>query len=131
MGKIMTKSAPWFFFVIALFVLSCEKPSMDPEARAVRLGGQLRCPVCRGVPIADSPAELAKQMMQVVHEQIALGKTDEEILHYFEKRYGEWALLKPKAEGMNLSVWILPFLFILGGAVFIIIQVRKQKKETS
>ncbi len=103
------------------------KPSNDPELRAQQLGHQLRCPVCRGVPISDSPSELARQMMDIVRQQVASGKSDAEILKYFEERYGEWVLLEPKAEGMNLLVWILPGLVLLGGAAAIIIHLRKGK----
>lgn len=110
-----------FFFVIAV---SCGKPLIDPAGRIERLGKQLRCPVCRGVPITDSPSELATQMMEVLRQQVNEGKSDEEILKYFEERYGEWILLKPKPEGMNLAIWILPALFLLGGAVFIVLRAR-------
>ncbi|MDO8644770.1 MAG: cytochrome c-type biogenesis protein CcmH, partial [bacterium] len=74
----------------------------EQEMRAKNLGTQLRCPVCRGVSIAESPATLATQMMEQVRQQVAEEKSDEEIFKYFEERYGEWALLKPKAKGINL-----------------------------
>jgi cytochrome c-type biogenesis protein CcmH len=121
MGKILLIS------VALSFLWSCGAPSNDPEARAERIGQKLRCPVCRGVPIADSPSELARQMMEVVRRQIAEGKSDEEILKYFEERYGEWALLQPKPEGMNLAIWILPVGFLLGGAAVILIRLKKRR----
>lgn len=121
----------WLFLVLALMTLACEKPAEDPGARAERIGKQLRCPVCRGVPIADSPSKLAVEMMGIVRDKIAEGKSDQEILVYFEERYGEWALLKPKAQGANLLIWILPVLFIVGGAIFIFYQTRREKTEES
>lgn len=99
---------------------------IDPEARAERIGSQLRCPVCRGVPIADSPAALAQEMMTLVRQQVAEGKSDEEIFRYFEERYGEWALLRPKAEGINLVVWILPILFLVGGTGLILFRLKRR-----
>lgn len=111
-------------FLCGLFV-SCHRAPTDPEARARFIGAQIRCPVCRGVPIAESPAELATEMMGVVREQIAGGKSDAEIFQCFEDRYGEWALLQPKPVGMNLLVWILPAGFLLGGAAIIVARVRK------
>lgn len=120
----------WFLLFLSLFILACESPSMDPEVRAERIGKQLRCPVCRGVPIADSPSTLAVEMMDIVRTKIAEGKSDEQILKYFAERYGEWALLKPKAEGMNLLVWILPALFLIGGAIFVFYQAKKERMES-
>ena len=113
------------FLILCLF--SCSKPAETSEARAKRLGSGLRCPVCRGVPIADSPSALANEMMDVVRRQIAAGKSDREILAYFEERYGEWALLEPKAEGMNLVIWILPALVLAGGTAGIILRLRKRR----
>jgi cytochrome c-type biogenesis protein CcmH len=102
------------------------KEVSNPEIRAEWIGSQLRCPVCRGVPIVDSPAVLAQEMMAVVRQQIAEGKTDDEIFRHFEERYGEWALLRPKAEGMNLAVWILPILFLLGGTGLILFRLKRR-----
>lgn len=91
--------------------------SLDAQARAI--ADQLRCPVCRGIPIAESPSELAQDMMQVIRQKLVEGKTEAEILDYFEDRYGEWILLKPKPKGLNLLVWILPILFLIGGGFFL------------
>ena len=115
-----------------LFVLSCAGPSTEStEERIQRLGDQLRCPVCRGVPISESPATLANEMMDTLKEQAAQGKSDEEILNFFEERYGEWVLLEPKAQGMNLAVWILPAMVVLGGSIFILIWVKKKNNSPS
>lgn len=121
MGKI------FLIAIVVSFFWNCGASPNDPEARAERIGQQLRCPVCRGVPIADSPSELARQMMDVVRQQIAEGKSDKEIFKYFEERYGEWALLKPKPEGMNLAIWILPAGFLLGGAAVIVMRLKKRR----
>ncbi|MBI2082147.1 MAG: cytochrome c-type biogenesis protein CcmH [Deltaproteobacteria bacterium] len=115
-----------FLFVWA----ACAPSPLTPEERAEQIGKQLRCPVCRGVPIAESPSALAIEMMTIVREQVQAGKSDEEILKYFEERYGEWVLLKPKPVGMNLMVWILPILVFLGGGIFIFVAVSKKKATT-
>ena len=67
----------------------------DREARVQKLGKQLRCPVCQGTSIADSPSSMARAQLDKVRELVAEGKTDEEIYAYFVARYGEWALLSP------------------------------------
>ena len=113
--------------LLLLSFLSCTRPSNDPQQRIERLGGELRCPVCRGVSIADSPSALASEMMGIVRSQVAEGKSDEEIRRYFVDRYGEWALLRPKPEGMNLLVWLAPLLFLVGGAALIVIRARRLK----
>ncbi|MBI4211645.1 MAG: cytochrome c-type biogenesis protein CcmH [Deltaproteobacteria bacterium] len=98
----------------------------DIQSRMEYLGSMLRCPVCRGVPIADSPSEMAKQMMGQIREFVQSGKSDEEILSYFVARYGEWVLLKPKPR-QHLLVWILPFLFLIGGGGILYFKLRKER----
>ena len=100
-------------------------PDQDLEHRARAIAGQLRCPVCRGIPIAESPSELASDMMGVIRKKLAEGESEEEILSYFEDRYGEWILLQPKAEGINLLVWLLPGALLLGGAIFLSLRILK------
>jgi cytochrome c-type biogenesis protein CcmH len=115
-----------FILSIFIFLLSCGSPSQNPSDRIEALGSQLRCPVCRGVPISESPATLAVEMMGILKDQIAQGKTDLEILAYFEERYGEWVLLQPKPQGANLLIWILPLLLLVGGSLFILKYVKKE-----
>lgn len=54
------------------------------EERTNEVGALLRCPVCQGMSVADSPAEMAVNMKKQVHELLARGYTQEQILDYFE-----------------------------------------------
>ena len=100
---------------------------LDPprEARVQALGKQLRCPMCQGLSIADSSSSAARAQMDKVRELVAAGKTDQQIRDYFTSRYGEWALLDPPASGMNLLVWLLPLLLLVGGGAAIARTMRR------
>ena len=100
---------------------------LDPprEARVQALGKQLRCPMCQGLSIADSGSSAARAQMDKVRELVAAGKTDQQIRDYFTSRYGEWALLEPPASGMNLLVWLLPLLLLVGGGFAIARTMRR------
>jgi len=100
---------------------------LDPprEARVQALGKQLRCPMCQGLSIADSSSSAARAQMDKVRELVAAGKSDREIRDYFTSRYGEWALLDPPASGMNLLVWLLPLLLLVGGGLAIALTMRR------
>jgi cytochrome c-type biogenesis protein CcmH len=88
------------------------------DARAKSIASRLRCPVCQGESIQDSPAELAAQMKTLVREQLAQGRSESEVLDYFTQKYGQWILLEPKAQGLNLIVYWVPVLFLaIGGGV--------------
>jgi cytochrome c-type biogenesis protein CcmH/NrfF len=94
------------------------------ERRTREVASALRCPVCQGLSIADSPSDLALEMKGLVREQLAAGKTPDQIRAYFIGKYGEWVLLEPKAEGLNLLVYILPVALVVGGALFVVRYVR-------
>ncbi len=95
------------------------------EARVQTLGKELRCAVCQGLSIADSPSSMARAQLDKVRELVSAGKSDQEIRDYFIARYGEWVLLQPKAEGFNWLVWLGPVALLLGGGVVIYRQVRR------
>lgn len=100
-------------------------PDSAMEARASRLASELRCPVCQGLSIQDSPSPLAQQMKDLIRSQVLEGRSDQEIHQYFISKYGEWVLLEPRAEGFNLLVYVLPGLALLAGAGFIAVAVRR------
>ncbi|MBX9928289.1 MAG: cytochrome c-type biogenesis protein CcmH [Gemmatimonadaceae bacterium] len=95
------------------------------EARTSAVAAQLRCPVCQGVSIQDSPAELAQQMRGVVRDQLAAGRSPEEVKAYFISKYGEWILLEPEARGFNLLAYGLPALLIVVGLGVVAVVVRR------
>ena len=107
--------------------LTVQNEAYDPELerRTEQLASQLRCPVCQGLSVEDSPTELALQMRAVVREQLAAGRSPEEVKAYFVDKYGEWILLEPKAQGFNLVVYILPWLAVALGIGVIVVVVRR------
>jgi cytochrome c-type biogenesis protein CcmH len=100
------------------------------EARVQKLGKVLRCAVCQGVSISDSPASMARAQLDKVRELVSEGKTDEEITEYFVARYGEWVLLEPPKHDWNLLVWLGPVALVAGG-LFIIARQVKRAPETA
>ena len=91
---------------------------MDPALAMVegaRIGKNLRCPVCQGLSISDSPSEAARAALQRIQDLLMAGYTEAQIEDYFVDRYGEWALLAPRAAGLNWIVWLGPIVCVLGG----------------
>ncbi len=101
--------------------------SNDPvlEEKTRQVASELRCPVCQGNSLQDSPSELAQEMKGVVRDQLASGKTPEQVKQYFIDKYGEWILLEPKATGFNLVVYLLPLAMVGVGGVVIWRAVKK------
>ncbi|HEU4786903.1 MAG TPA: cytochrome c-type biogenesis protein [Gemmatimonadaceae bacterium] len=97
--------------------------ALDAETRS--LATQLRCPVCQGLSVQDSPSELAQQMRDVVRQQLQDGKSPDEVKQYFVARYGEWILMAPPASGFNWLVYSLPVIVLAIGVAFLIVIVRR------
>jgi cytochrome c-type biogenesis protein CcmH len=100
-----------------------EETQIDRDTRAI--AAELRCVVCQGLSLQDSPSELAQEMRAVIREQLASGKSKAEVREYFIDRYGEWVLLQPTARGFNLIVYVVPVLLLLAGALFVYFTARK------
>lgn len=98
------------------------------EARTSAVASTLRCPVCQGESIQDSPSELAQQMRGVVRDRLRSGESPGQVRAYFVSRYGEWILLEPKMTGLNVALYAMPVVLIVGGVIFIFFLVRRWTK---
>jgi cytochrome c-type biogenesis protein CcmH len=88
----------------------------DPalEARARHLQRQLRCLVCQGESIDESNSTFAADLRRLVREQIAAGKSDQEVQDFLLARYGDFILLKPPVRPYTWLLWLAPFLVLAG-----------------
>jgi cytochrome c-type biogenesis protein CcmH len=89
------------------------------DAAVYEIASVLRCPVCQGLSVADSPTDLARNMKQQVRDLLAAGYTREQVLRYFESSYGEFVRLQPPLRGVNWLVWAAPLLGLLGGGYIV------------
>lgn len=108
--------------IVVLAAAGGGEASLDERARS--LEGQLRCPTCQGLSIADSPATSATQMRAVVREQLAVGASDDAVRTFFVARYGRWILLDPPLSGVDLALWLAPAAAIAIGALAVVRRAR-------
>lgn len=99
------------------------------ERRTMEISSELRCPVCQGLAIGDSPSQMAANMKAQVRELLARGYTEQQILSYFEKSYGQFVLLKPKFQGVNALVWLLPVLALVIGFILVFTKAKRLESE--
>ncbi len=97
------------------------------ERRTQEVASLMRCPVCQGLSVADSPTDSALAMKEEVRGLLAAGYSDDQVLGYFERSYGEFIRLSPKPTGLNLLVWVAPVLAILAGALLIAARMRSAR----
>lgn len=125
--------AAFFAGVLWLFasVAHCNEATptaADPvaAARAVALAHKLRCLVCQNQSIADSEADLAKDLRRQIDEQIAAGRSDKEIIAFMTDRYGDFVLYQPPLKPMTWALWLGPALLLIGAALAMGNSVRRQ-----
>lgn len=81
-------------------------PDAALEARARSISALIRCPVCQGETIDDSNASIARDLRLVVRERLVAGDSDDQVVDYLLNRYGEFILFRPRAQGVNLVLWV-------------------------
>lgn len=91
-------------------------PNARQEAQAQALMEQLRCLVCQGQSIADSDAELAGDMRDLVRRRIAAGEKPSAIRAWLIQRYGTWISYRPTDEPAAWPLWLAPLALLLAGA---------------
>jgi cytochrome c-type biogenesis protein CcmH len=91
-----------------------------PESRTEqvqRIAAGLHCPICKDLSVADSPAPLAQQMRQQIDQQLAAGRSPDDIRAGFVAAYGDSVLMSPPRHGLGRVAYYLPLAVVLGGAL--------------
>jgi cytochrome c-type biogenesis protein CcmH len=102
-------------------------PDARQEARAQALMDELRCLVCQGQSIADSDAEIAGDMRDLVRRRIAAGEKPSAIRSWLIERYGSWISYKPTAEPAAWPLWLAPVALLLAGGWMIRRRIRLKR----
>lgn len=99
------------------------------EDQIAEISGELMCPVCEGQSVAESNAQLARDMRAVIKTKLLEGKTKEEIIDYFISSYGETILASPPPRGFSFILWLLPVLSVIIGAAIILRTIHSYRVE--
>jgi cytochrome c-type biogenesis protein CcmH len=111
--------------LVAVVVVGMIMGDTTDEDRVASIGAAIKCPVCQGEAIVDSPSETAEAMLDVLEEKVAEGLTDDQIFAYFTDRYGEGIRLDPRFNAQTLLLWLLPLFAVAGGVRMILSRRRR------
>ncbi|PIV36054.1 MAG: cytochrome C biogenesis protein [Lysobacterales bacterium CG02_land_8_20_14_3_00_62_12] len=89
--------------------------STAQEQRFQALTQELRCLVCQNQNLADSDAELARDLRLEVYEMLVAGKSNAEIKGFLVDRYGEFVLYQPPVRGGTIALWFGPIALLIFG----------------
>ena len=108
----------WLFLSLALIAFHVDADTLEDQIADI--SGELMCPVCEGQSVAESNAQLARDMRAIIKTKLLEGNTKEEIIDYFISSYGETILASPPPRGFSAILWLLPVLSVLiGGAIIL------------
>src|SRR5215467_12990296 len=111
LGVVAIISSIWLYTLL----VSPSRQTLDQRVHDV--ASQLKCLVCQGESVADSPAMLSLQMRGIIRQQLQSGKSEPQVIQYFVSRYGDRILLSPPMQGLTLLAWIVPIVLLMGGAL--------------
>ena len=103
-------------------------PAYDEE-EAQSIDGMLMCPVCPAETIGQAQVEISRQMRRLVREKLSQGASRQEILDFFQDRYGTNILAAPPKSGVNLIAWVVPVLGMLAALVAGLLVIRSMVRK--
>lgn len=126
-----SRNAVYTVLILGLMaaVVSLVLSSPTQDDRVERLGNSIKCPVCQGESIADSPSDMARDMMTLVAERVEQGLSDDDIVNELLASYSGAVLLDPPVHGPALVLWAAPVMAIFLG-VGVILWWRRHPGET-
>ncbi|WP_201316281.1 cytochrome c-type biogenesis protein [Dyella sp. EPa41] len=96
------------------------------EVRFQALTRELRCLVCQNENLADSNADLARDLRHEVFDLMQQGKSDDEIKQYLVDRYSDFVLYDPPVKSSTVLLWFGPLAILLAGAVVVVVTIRRR-----
>ena len=125
-----------FTLALALCCGALNAQAIDPlpfkdhaeETRFQHLTRELRCLVCQNENLADSNADLARDLRHQVFDLMRQGKNDAQIKQYLVDRYSDFVLYDPPVQGSTLLLWFGPLAILLAGAAVVAVTVRRRSR---
>ncbi len=109
-----------FLFIVVAFPAFAQEG--DPKEQLTK---ELWCPICNGIRLDVCEQKVCEQMRDMIDQDLAAGKTPEQIKADFIDLYGPVVLGEPPREGFNLVAWIAPVVLLIGGIAIVVYMTRR------
>jgi cytochrome c-type biogenesis protein CcmH len=103
----------------------------SPETEKVfhKLSEELRCLVCQNQNIAESNADLAKDLRLEIYNMLSNGKTEDEVIGFMVDRYGDYVLYRPPVKPLTWLLWFGPAIIFGIGLIFVVRFLKAQSRR--
>ncbi len=95
--------------VLALVAVIALLPSPPAADQVAALAGDLRCPDCQALSVAESRTAASIAIRREIASQLAAGRSVDEVRQHFVDRYGAWILLRPASP----LAWVVPLVAVV------------------
>jgi cytochrome c-type biogenesis protein CcmH len=109
-------------------VLLLAAPAIAKPPTLADLEDEVMCVEC-GTPLVVSQSPVANQERAFIQQQIAAGKSKSQIKAALVEEYGDQVLAEPGGDGFDATLWIVPIVLVLLGAVGIVFAVRRWRRN--
>jgi cytochrome c-type biogenesis protein CcmH len=118
--------------IVVWLAMASAETALNPEQQAhyYDLLNELRCLVCQNESLYESRAELAEDLRREVRKMLVEGRSDEAILDFMTKRYGDFVLYRPRMRPATYALWFGPWLLLLVG-VIVVIRLGRRRADRS
>jgi len=106
-------------------------PGAVTDDEVNEIAHQLYCPVCENIPLDVCPTTACIQWRGTIREKLEAGWSEQQILDYFVAQYGERVLARPSTRGLNILIWVLPPVIVIGGGFFLWRFLRQQTRPAA
>jgi cytochrome c-type biogenesis protein CcmH len=96
-----------------------------------QIASGLHCPICKDLSVADSPAPLAQQMRAQIEQQLAAGRSAQEVRAGFVAAYGDSVLMSPPRHGPARVAYYLPLIVLGGGGIVAVFLLRRWRRQST
>jgi cytochrome c-type biogenesis protein CcmH len=114
-------AAGWIAIWLAALTVAAVASSGKTSLEEVSEGLTCQCGCGLTVANCNHPqCEFSVPVRQQIEAMITRGMGREQIIGFFQKKYGEKILSAPTSEGFNLLAWIMPFAAVFAGCFMIV-----------
>jgi cytochrome c-type biogenesis protein CcmH len=115
-------------FMLCATLARADAPA-ELEVREARLAAQLRCVVCQNQTVAESNAPLAADMRREIRTQLQAGRSDGDVVAFFEQRYGAFVHYTPPLRPSTWLLWAGPFVGAAAGIATLLAALRRRGRQ--
>jgi cytochrome c-type biogenesis protein CcmH len=117
--------------VAALVIGARPGAERTPAQRSASIASNVKCPTCQGLSVAQSSTGISATIRQEIDRQIALGRSDDEVVAFLRDRFGDEIIINPPARGVGALVWAAPIAFLIMAFGGMIVAMRRWRTRTS